>query len=182
MPRRSPRKLRKTSSKRRKRSRFDLQKWLLNLVIFCLAIVVVGIIFSMGKRFTSSPEQVQLSQVNTMPNTRAHQAVTKPIVIEVLNGCGVPGIAQQFTNYLRQEGFDVIYTGNADRSDYSSTILIARTGDNQIAGVNEVMQLERDRLLARIDSMVQADVSLIIGKDYNRLPVYRRIQEIKENY
>lgn len=159
-----------------------MQKWLLNLVIFCLAIVVVGFIFSMGKRFTSSQQKVQLSQVNTISNEKQPVVAAKTVVVEVLNGCGVPGIAQQFTNYLRQEGFDVINTGNADRSDYTSTILVERAGGNKVASVNAVMLLEQDHLLTRIDSSVQVDVSLIIGKDYNRLPVYRRIQEIKENF
>jgi hypothetical protein len=182
VPRRSSRKLRKPSYKRRKHRQLDLQKWLLNLVIFCLAIVVVGFIFSMGKRFTGSQEKVQLSQVNTMSTEKQPVVAVKPVIIEVLNGCGVPGVAQQFTNYLRQEGFDVIYTGNADRNDYSGTILVARTNNNAITSVNTVMMLEQERLLTRIDSSVQADVSLIIGKDYNRLPVYHHIQEIKENF
>ena len=60
--------------------------------------------------------------------------------MEVLNGSGVGGVAQKFTNYIRQNGFDVIYTGNADRSDYDKTVLIARTADGQkLYDVNAIL-------------------------------------------
>ncbi len=179
MPVKARRKSKRPTYRRRKKSNFDLQKWLLNLVIFCLAIVVVGFIFSMGKRFSNPREKITLSQTNTLP---AEQQPFKEIVVEVLNGCGTPGVAQKFTNYLRQNGFDVIYTGNADRQDYASTILIGRTPGNKIAAVNAVMLLEADRLFTKVDSTVQADLTLVIGKDYAKLPVYRRILEIGEKY
>lgn len=181
MPRQTRRPSKRTHYKRRKQPKFDLQKWLLNVVIFCLAIVVVGFIFSMGKRFSDAPAKVQLSQVSSMPSAPA-TARFQPIVVEVLNGCGTSGIAQQFTNYLRQEGFDVIYTGNADHQNYNATIMIEHTDQNKMAGLNAVLLLEAGRLYTKIDSSVQADVTLIIGKDYAQLPVYRRIQEIKENF
>ena len=37
--------------------------------------------------------------------------------VEVLNGCGVPGVANQFTDFLRSRGYDVVRFTNAQRYD-----------------------------------------------------------------
>jgi hypothetical protein len=158
----------------------DIQKWFLNLAIFSLSIVIVGFIFSMGKRLVQNPDKVVLSQVNeVIPDTVPYQG----IVIEVLNGCGIPGLAQKFTNFLRSEGFDVIYTGNAARTDYSSTQLIERVDDSEkTSEVNGVLMLHPQRLSSDIDPSLHVDLTLILGKDYNRLPVYDKVLALREIY
>lgn len=134
----------------------------------------------MGKRLVQNPDKVVLSQVNeVIPDTVPYQG----IVIEVLNGCGVPGLAQKFTNFLRSEGFDVIYTGNAARVDYSNTQLIERVDDSEkIREVNEVLMLHPQRLSSDIDPSLHLDLTLILGKDYNRLPVYEKVLALREIY
>lgn len=158
----------------------DIQKWLLNLAIFSLSIVIVGFIFSMGKRLVQNPDKVVLSQVNeVVPGNIPYQR----IVVEVLNGCGVPGIAQKFTNLLRSEGFDVIYTGNADRMTYNYTQLIERVeAPDKVNEVNKVLQLHPQCVTKSIDLSLHVDLTLIIGKDYSRLPVYSRVLDIREIY
>ncbi len=134
----------------------------------------------MGKRLVQNPDKVVLSQVNeVIPDTVPYQG----IVIEVLNGCGIPGLAQKFTNFLRSEGFDVIYTGNAARMDYSNTQLIERVDDSEKTNeVNEVLMLHPQRLSSDIDPSLHLDLTLIIGKDYNRLPVYDKVLALREIY
>lgn len=175
--------VKRSNYKKRKKTNVhnpDIQKWFLNLAIFSLSIVIVGFIFSMGKRLVQNPDKVVLSQVNeVIPDTVPYQG----IVIEVLNGCGVPGLAQKFTNFLRSEGFDVIYTGNAARVDYSNTQLIERVDDSEkIREVNEVLMLHPQRLSSDIDPSLHLDLTLILGKDYNRLPVYEKVLALREIY
>jgi calcineurin-like phosphoesterase len=180
LPRSYKRKKRPTYRKT-KRRQVDFQKWFLNLAIFSIAVVIVGFIFSMGRRFNAPGEKVTLSQVNVIPpDERPTSALT---VIEVLNGSGVSGLGQKFTNYLRQNGYDVIATGNADRSNYEHTHLIARTeGSAKIRDVNTTMMLEADKLYQDMDSTLHVDLTLIIGRDYQHLPVYQKILDIGESY
>ncbi|MCK4715256.1 MAG: LytR C-terminal domain-containing protein [Candidatus Marinimicrobia bacterium] len=175
--------VKRSNYKKRKKTNIrnpDIQKWFLNLAIFSLSIVIVGFIFSMGKRLVQNPDKVVLSQVNeVIPNTVPYQG----IVIEVLNGCGVPGLAQKFTNFLRSEGFDVMYTGNADRIDYPNTQLIERVDDSEKTNeVNDVLMLHPQRLSSDLDPSLHVDLTLILGKDYNRLPVYEKVLALREIY
>jgi len=158
----------------------DIQKWFLNLAIFSLSVVIVGFIFSMGKRIVQNPDKVVLSQVNeVIPDSVPYQG----IVIEVLNGCGTPGLAQKFTNYLRSEGFDVIYTGNADHLNYANTMLIERVDNSDKTDeVNEALDLNTERITVNYDPSLHVDLTLILGKDYNRLPVYDKVLALREIY
>ncbi len=178
MARRVRRKLARPTYRNRKNRQVDAQKWILNLAIFCISIVIVGFMFSMGKRITTTAEKVPLSQISTIP---PEERPIPYVVMEVLNGSGVGGVAQKFTNYIRQNGFDVIYTGNADRSDYDKTVLIARTADGQkLYDVNAILMLSADQLFQKLDSTLQVDVSLVIGKDFRSLPVFIKIEEMGE--
>lgn len=156
----------------------ELQKWLLNLVIFCLAVVVFGFIFSMSKRMFHQTEKVVLSQSIYVPPSQKPYA---HIVVEVLNGCGTAGLAQKFTNYLRQQGVDVIYTGNADNMNYARTLLVLRNdADEKGQTVMHMLQFGSDRILRQPDPSLHVDLSLILGKDFQSLPIYSKIQSIGE--
>ena len=166
--------------RKNKRRAVDLQKWFLNLAIFSISVVIVGFIFSMGKRFNSPGEKLTMSQVNVIP---PEERPIPYIVIEVLNGTDVLGLARKFTNFLRQNGYDVISTGNADGSNYEKTMLITRTADvTKLREVNGTLLLDSDQLFQKIDSTLQVDLTLIVGKDYQRLPVYSKIMGIGESF
>jgi len=156
----------------------DIQKWLLNIVIFCLAVVIIGFMFSTGNRLLKNTEKIELSRVD-----EATQKVQKfsYITVEVLNGCGVTGLAQKFTNYLRQQGFDVVYTGNADHMDYESTHIIQRSAQaEKDESLLKALELEEGRLIKDAQSTPHVDYTIILGKDYNQLDVYSAVLDIKE--
>jgi len=96
------------------------------------------------------------------------------IQVEVLNGCGVPGLGQLATKYLRERGFDVVYISNADHFNYMETVILDRQrsgGPSEAAlavGVaigteNVIMQSNEERLV---------DVSVIVGKDFRTMRFY----------
>lgn len=166
-------------SRKKNKKKGDVQKWFLNLAIFCLAVIIGGFIFSMGKRINENKQKVILSTADTM--TRPEKSFSN-IVIEVLNGTDTPGLALKFTNYLRQQGFDVIASGNAERNDIPNTILIQRADvPAKVSEVNAALLLDSSRLYDKRDPSLQVDMTLIIGKDYRHLPVYPRIESIREN-
>ncbi len=156
----------------------DIQKWLLNIVIFCLAVVIIGFMFSTGNRLLKNTDKIELSHVDT--SAREGQQFSY-ITVEVLNGCGVTGLAQKFTNYLRQQGFDVVYTGNADRMDYASTHIIQRAVQTEKEkSLLKALELAEERLIEDSQSTPHVDYTIILGKDYNQLNVYSQVLDIKE--
>ena len=99
----------------------------------------------------------------------------RKIRIEVLNGCGVAGIAEKAGRYLREAGFDVMTWKNADSFNFPETIVIDRTGKlenaRSVAGAmgirTHIQQIVHDPY--RIEQ-----VAVIIGRDYERLRIFSR--------
>ncbi len=94
----------------------------------------------------------------------------KHIKVEVLNGCGVNGLARTVGGRLRDLGFDVMTLENADSFDYPESIVIDRIGKvseadrvAQALGIpNRIQQIIPDPF--RIEG-----VTVIVGRDYRRL-------------
>lgn len=88
----------------------------------------------------------------------------KPARVEVLNGSGVAKAGVGLADDLRKKGFDVVYIGNADRSDYAETLVLDRVGDLRYAqavaselGVEPAFKQKNEELLL--------EVTVILGRD-----------------
>jgi len=89
------------------------------------------------------------------------------IQVEVLNGCGVSGIADRFTDYLRENNVDVVETGNYIQFDIDETIVIDRIGNKANSDyVAELLNVRQANSITQINSDYFVDVTLIIGRDY----------------
>jgi hypothetical protein len=99
----------------------------------------------------------------------------KVIRIEVLNGCGVSGIAEKVSRHLRDAGFDVMTWKNADSFNYPETIVIDRTGNLENARrVASAMGLRTHIQQIVQDPYLMEQVAVIVGMDYDRLGVFSR--------
>jgi hypothetical protein len=88
--------------------------------------------------------------------------------IQILNGCGKPGAAEQFRNYLTDQGFDIIEFGNAASWNYAHTIVVARTANEPVAR-DLAKVLNTDNLIHLFDPLAMVDATVFIGKDYEEL-------------
>jgi hypothetical protein len=100
-----------------------------------------------------------------------NQGVPSEIIqVEVLNGCGIEGTADRFTDFLRNQNFDVVKTDNYLRFDVEETLVIDRIGNLANAlKTGEVLGIERKNILQQINEDYFLDVSVIIGRDYYKL-------------
>lgn len=98
------------------------------------------------------------------------ELISEIIQIEVLNGCGVSGIANAYTGLLRSNGFDVVETGNFETFDLQETIIISRSGvmDNAYRVAN-ALGVSEDNVIRESSPDFYLDVSVIIGHDYEKL-------------
>lgn len=98
------------------------------------------------------------------------------IEVEVLNGCGVIGMAGEFADYLRRKGYDVIRFTNAQRYDYPRTLVVNRGTDFDRARlVAQTLGVESNAVENMPDPSLQLDVTIVLGQDYNTLTSYREI-------
>lgn len=98
------------------------------------------------------------------------ELISEVIQLEVLNGCGVSGIANAYTGILRENGFDVVETGNFETFNLEETIVISRTHvlDNAHR-VAEALGVSKENVIREASSDFYLDVTLVIGHDYEKL-------------
>jgi len=99
--------------------------------------------------------------------------------VEILNGTTVNGLAGRTAELFGGFGYDVISIGNADRNDYENTVIINRTGlQDMVLAFGEVIRCtnvrtdspnpDDEEIALNIQNLnYQADITLIIGKDFN---------------
>ncbi len=97
-------------------------------------------------------------------------SLLRNIEVEVLNGCGISGLAQQFTDYLRDKHVDVVRTENADNFNYDKTIVILRRDGfekaEQVARLLDLSTRDSLRVIVKPDASLLTDITVVIGSDY----------------
>ena len=120
----------------------------------------------------------------------------KVFTVEILNGTSVNGLAGRTAELYRNFGYEIISVGNADRNDYDKTIIIDRSGlEDMVTAFGEVIRCYNinyaPAVLAQTETEpstslttsewsgevsrapnvesfeYQPDLTLIIGKDFN---------------
>ena len=86
------------------------------------------------------------------------------VVVEVLNGTDVNGLARVGARVLRSAGLDVVFLASGPKVD--STTVIVRRG-NREAGETVLRALGQGRLKVQTDSTRHVDVTVILGPDFS---------------
>lgn len=94
------------------------------------------------------------------------------IKVEVLNGCGIKGIASKTAEFLLLEHqVDVVRADNADNHNYPNTLIILR---NERLEAIELLRKSfgiskgnQTMIQTEPDESLGVDVTIIIGKDIN---------------
>ncbi len=96
--------------------------------------------------------------------------ISNVIQIEVLNGCGVPGLATAYTGTLRSYGFDVVETGNFDHFNIENTFVVSRSRNRENAKrVASAIGISEERVILEQSHEYYLDVTLVLGSDYESL-------------
>ena len=141
----------------------DSNTFALNAVIGFLSLLLFLLIFGLFTRVVYP--RIQNERAEEQP-----QLIGDIIQLEVLNGCGVSGLANQFTSALRKNGFDVVETGNFDNFDMQETIIISRTYNTDNAErVAEALGIDSKNILVEASDDFYLDATIVIGSDYNSL-------------
>ncbi|MBN1541938.1 LytR C-terminal domain-containing protein [candidate division KSB1 bacterium] len=95
--------------------------------------------------------------------------------VRVLNGCGISGLANTFSEILKRQDYDVVETGNAETFEYKTSILIdhGKRDQKQIQNLCKTLGISTDLIIKLSADDVAADATVIIGSDYQSLRSYR---------
>ena len=137
------------------------------MLIFVLIVLIVYLSYSAYLKIVQKPESNISVEEKELP--------AEIIQLNVLNGCGVTGVADRFTDYLRAHNFDVVELGNYSvkgvvNYNVDETFVIDRIG-NKANGykVADALGIEKVKVIQQINEDYFLDVSLVIGKDYYKL-------------
>lgn len=168
--------------------KLDFQRGLFNLILVVMGLLVIGFIISAlttrsGVEITITGEDLaNRARLLTVPSgTMSEQEpgstlADNRIEVEVLNGCGIPGVAGKFTDYLRSHGYDVVGFTNAQRYDYPRTLVVNRGVDFSRANiVAQTLGVEPSAVENMPDPTLQLDVTVVLGQDYATLTSYREM-------
>jgi hypothetical protein len=120
--------------------------------------------------------------------TNLSSSYKKPLAeMEILNGCGVEGIGELFTNFLRSHNYDVISIENAkDKSgiinfNYNQCKIIIYNKEKLKEGYKLSLQLgiDNSNIIKDYKNSIW-DLALIIGKDYSTLNSFEIINKSHE--
>mgnify|MGYP001427613948 FL=1 len=157
-----------------KNSKIINKDLILNVAISIAGILLLGFIFSFSKNVSHKGIPVDVVFPETEEEQRLaievyEQNPIKDIKVEVLNGCGIKGIAAKASDFLRQQQVDVVRSDNADKYDYLQTTIIGRNENfESLKIVAESLGLSvenKTNIKHEPDESLGVDVTVILGKD-----------------
>ncbi len=88
------------------------------------------------------------------------------MVIEILNGTDISGLASRARNYLLTYGFNIFEASNAERDDYENTMLIVYKNRQEVKKLAGLINCKKI-VLSEEPSEKNVDLTLILGKDFD---------------
>ena len=150
----------------------------LNAAIGIVGVLLLGFIYSFSRNVTHSgvPIEVTFPKIEVQSlAVEVYQAnPIQNIKVEVLNGCGIKGIAARTADFLRSHQVDVGRSDIADRYDYPNTVIISRNENvESLKAVSRsfgIAMNDETHILIVPDESLGVDVTVILGKDIYDFP------------
>ena len=175
---------------RRKSKKLNQQSLTLNTAMGIVGVILLGFIYSFSKNtsHTGIPIEVNFPEKDIPRRLAADVYNENPlqnVKVEVLNGCGIKGIAAKTATFLRLEHqINVIRSDNADNHDYPNTIIITRKEELEARKLicrSFGIPLDNETILRHEpDESLDLYATIIIGKDIHTYPeIFAYISSVK---
>ena len=166
--------LRKRPSRRKAKK--NLKTFVSNVTLGILAVLVFGFLTSgINRIFFNSGIDADYPDLSTLLTKTPYEKKTgHKIQVEIWNGCGISNLAVMYTDFLRNEGLDVLASKNADHFNYLETTILHHRGEiNRALVLADILKIDENSIVDDKNENLFYDMTLIIGKDYIDLPSYR---------
>lgn len=137
--------------------------FLLNVGLALGGVLALVLLYALATRaFAPSTSPVRTANPAALPGDI--------VQVEVLNGCGVSGIAGAATQYLRRHHFDVVGSGNYRDFEQERSLVIDRVGNREAAlRVAAILGIDEAYVREEIGDDYYLDASVVLGRDYRSL-------------
>ena len=124
---------------------------------------------------SSKYDPINLSSL--IKKSKSEEKTGYKVQIKVENGCGTKGVADLYTNFLRNNGYDVIDYGNANNFDYKKTKMIIHNREHNtfIYEIVNLLSIQTEQLEYYYNNNIIYDLTLIIGSDFLNLDSYNEV-------
>lgn len=167
-----------SSKKSSPSKRRDLRGSLVNSAIVVLSLLLIAFIFSFSNRQVQSgiPIEITFPEFPQTPQLAADIYEQKPVLdieVEILNGCGVVGLAGKVSDYLRSKQMDVVRSENADHYNYENTMIILRNENlealHKVAASLGMKETDDVHIKHIPDEQLSVDITVILGSDFETI-------------
>jgi hypothetical protein len=133
------------------------------LTVLCVALFISIYVLANKRSHTSGEDSEFIPAVNS-----------RSLEVEVLDGAGNMRAAQQMTNILRAEGYDVVEMKRNNGGIEERTFIFDRSGNLDAAKkLATVLGVPPDKVFQKIDRTLYLDITVVLGKDYHRLKAFQ---------
>jgi LCP family protein required for cell wall assembly len=111
---------------------------------------------------TAGAAPIATEYVSNPEELRQAEAAT----VSVLNATNTVGLASQTTNYLQDQGINVVETGNAEELS-DTTVIIDYTGKPYtVEYLVQLMNIQANSIYSRYDPNSMVDIAILLGTDW----------------
>ncbi len=148
----------------------------LKFYLFLNIVVMFVLFFSAFMYFYNTPkvQTVERQPVQIISPGKSAEVPVKNNAprVQVLNGCGVDGVAKNFVSFLNREDYLVTNVDNADNFNYTNSIIYLN-GDytDEALAIAGLLGIPTERILPANGKWNEYHITVIIGKDYRSLKV-----------
>jgi len=107
-------------------------------------------------------------------DARTTMPAKEVVQLNVLNGCGVGGVGQRMTSYLRSAGYDVVEMGNYKTFDVKQSLIIDRSGNSEVSKkIAADLGIDPKNVIQQLSSEYFVTASVVIGRDFKNLRAWK---------
>ena len=147
-------------------------KHFLNTIIIILSFIILTFGWSISKTFIDKNSTIrkESSKVESTTKIKLFENYdNQTLKVGILNGCGVSGIGNQFSEMLSSEyGLVIVRTENANNFNYEMTkVIIINESNPNIENILTILGMTINDQNVEFNSSYnpQEDIQIIIGKD-----------------
>jgi hypothetical protein len=136
-----------------------------SVVVLALMILVAGGAAAAWWLTARKPAPPAAPRSAAISDTAARAPVATRILVRVVNGTGVRGLARRATTVLRDFGYDVVEYDSERDATRATTQIVVHTGHREWA-TRVQRALGTGALEERPDSLRYVDLTVILGRDW----------------
>ncbi len=148
-------------------------KYFLDSIIVILSFIIIVFGWSLSKKnfdketLISNPS----SNIASIPKIKLFENYdNQTLKVAILNGCGISGVGNQFSDLLNSKyGLVIVRTENANNFDYETTkVIIINDSNPNIENLLTILGMNINDQDVEFNSSYnpEEDIQIIIGKDY----------------